>query len=217
MPEVTSPNSQSGRKIEIRLAARSLAPRVLSALVTLGYTFSETTKAELAKQEISRIWLADETRLDEIPDADGAADARILLITSPRRYAGSDRRILAQTVRPGDLSSVYAMLQTTLEDTPRRTPRVQTKLSARCLRAEHRSSGAVLSLSEGGCLFRTGARLRSGAHVDLQFALPQYGLVSTPAECRYVRSGDVGFEFADAPSDVRNSIAHYVTTRLASI
>jgi hypothetical protein len=217
MPEVTSPNSPVSREIEIRLTSRSLEPRVLSALVTLGYTFGETTKSDRAKKAATRIWLADETRLNEIPTEDTAADARILLITSPRRYAGEDRRILAQTVRPADLSSVYSMLQTALEDTPRRTPRVPTKLSARCLRADSRSSGAVLSLSEGGCLFRTGDPMRSGAQVDLQFALPRYGLVSTPAECRYVRSGDAGLEFSDAPSDVRNSIAHYVTARLASI
>jgi hypothetical protein len=55
-----------------------------------------------------------------------------------------------------------------------------------------RSIGAVLSLSEGGCLLRTGERLRRGSKVDLQFALPEYGLVATKAECRYVRKGDAG-------------------------
>ena len=74
MPEVTSPNSPVGREIEIRLASRSLEPRVLSALVTLGYTFVETTESELAKEAAPRIWLADEARLAEIPTGDAAAE-----------------------------------------------------------------------------------------------------------------------------------------------
>ena len=107
------------------------------------------------------------------------------------------------------------MIQSALEHTPRKTPRVRTQLSARCIKADRRSIGAVLSLSEGGCLLRTGESLRKGTSIDLQFALPSYGLVSTPAQCRYVRKGDAGLEFSEPAPDIRHSIAHFVTARLA--
>jgi hypothetical protein len=73
----------------------------------------------------------------------------------------------------------------------------------------------VLSLSEGGCLLRTNEILKKGAKLDLQFALPEYGLVSTAAECRYVRRGDAGIEFKSPAPDIRQSIAYFVTRQLA--
>lgn len=206
------PNSAVGRKIDVRLTPRSLAPRVLAALKVLGYALREETDSNPSE---SGIWLVDETRLGELPDAESAPDARILLISSPRQNPHQDVRILAQAMRPARLSAVYSMIQSALEHTPRKTPRVRTQLSARCIRADRRSLGAVLSLSEGGCLLRTADSLRKGTHIDLQFALPEYGLVSTKAQCRYVRKGDAGMEFSAPAPDVRHSIAHYVTMQLA--
>jgi len=201
-----------GRKIEIRLTPRSLAPKVQPALQVLGYTLSEESASDASG---SGIWLVDDARLDEIPDRKTAPDARIILISSPRANPQDDSRILTRTARPASLSTVYSMIQSTLEHTPRKTPRVRTQLSARCIKADRRSIGAVLSLSEGGCLLRTGESLRKGARIDLQFALPAYGLVSTPAQCRYVRKGDAGMEFSEPPPDIRHSISSYVTARLA--
>jgi hypothetical protein len=206
------PDSPLGRNIETLLEPRSLAPRVLEALRALGYSLSEGAEPDLPS---SGIWLVDEARLPEVPDSEFASDARILLISSPRQKPLTDPRILAQTARPARLSGVYAMIQKALERNPRRNPRVRTKLSARFLRAERQSIGALLSLSEGGCLLRTGEPLKKGTRLGLQFALPEYGLVSTSAECRYVRSGDAGLEFNDPPTDIRQSIAHFVTQRLA--
>ncbi len=108
------------------------------------------------------------------------------------------------------------MIQRALEATPRRCPRVPTRLSARCIRSERRSIGAVLSLSEGGCLLRTSESLRKGVSLGVQFALPDYGLVSTRAVCRYTRMGDAGLAFTDPGPDVRHTIAHYITMQLAS-
>ncbi len=93
---------------------------------------------------------------------------------------------------------------------------MRTQLSARCSHGEQRSIGAVLSLSEGGCLLRSGERLSRGAKVCLQFALPSFGLISTQAECRYAREGDAGLAFSESGSDVRHTIAHFVTAQLAA-
>lgn len=209
----SAPDTAVSRKIHVRLTSRSLAAKVLPALQVLGYTLREGADSVASN---SGFWLVDETRLGELPDVKLAPDARILLITSPRRDPHEDTRILAQTSRPARLSAIYAMIQSAIEHKPRRTPRVRTQLSARCLRADRRSIGAVLSLSEGGCLLRTGDNLRKGTQVDLQFALPEYGLVSTPAQCRYVRKGDAGMEFSKPARDIRHSIAYFVTTQLAA-
>ena len=108
------------------------------------------------------------------------------------------------------------MIQSTIERTPRRMPRVRTRLSARCVRSERRTIGTMLSLSEGGCLLRTDDLLRKGSQVQLQFALPDYGLVSTRADCRYTHVGNAGLEFVEPPHDIRQSIGHFVTLQLAA-
>jgi hypothetical protein len=208
----SSPNSAIGREIDIRLTPRSLAPKVREALQVLGYTLRDEDDASGSN---SGFWLVDESRLAEVPDRQTAPDARILLISSSRWNRKEDSRILAQTDRPAGLSAIYSMIQSSLEHTPRMTPRIRTQLSARCIKVDRRSIGAVLSLSEGGCLLRTAESLRKGTNVDLQFALPAYGLVSTPAQCRYVRKGNAGLEFSEPAPDVLHSIAHFVTARLA--
>jgi hypothetical protein len=207
-----------GRRIGVRLSPKSLAPRVLDALRALGYTMVDFDAERLteANREACRLWLVDEERLPELPGPDEAADRRILSITSAGRSASADPRIFATTRRPARLGAVYEMIQSALESTPRSAPRVRTRLSARCIRGEQRSIGAVLSLSEGGCLLRSGERLDRGTRLSLQFALPAYGLVSTEAECRYAKEGDSGLAFADSSADVRHMISHYVTSQLAA-
>ena len=207
-----------GRRIGVRITPKSLAPRVLEALRALGYTMVDLDSERVSEQsrESCGLWLVDDERLAELPGPDKEPDRRILLIASARSAACEDSRIFASTRRPARLGSVYEMLQSALESTPRSAPRVRTQLSARCIRGEQRSLGAVLSLSEGGCLLRTGEKLSRGSKLDLQFALPNYGLISTHAECRYARESDAGLAFSDFASDVRHTIAHFVTSQLAA-
>ena len=214
-------DSPIGRKIETLLSPRSLAPRVYQALQALGYSIRseafECADGAISdpKLEHNGVWLVDENRLRELPGPGVAPHARILLISSSHRASSTDRRIIAQTPRPARLAPVYSMIQAAVEVRPRRTPRIQTNLSARCLRAKRQSTGAILSLSEGGCLLRTPVDLKKGLKVNLQFALPDYGLVSLSAECRYMRKGDAGLEFIDPAPDIRHSIAYFVTLQLA--
>ncbi|MFO0688549.1 MAG: PilZ domain-containing protein [Myxococcota bacterium] len=207
-----------GRRIGVRIGPRSLAPRVLEALRALGYTMVDLDSERLPEttRESCRLWLVDQERLPELPGPDEAADRRILLVASPRSGACEDPRIFATTRRPARLGAVYEMIQSALESTPRSAPRVRTQLSARCIRGDQRSIGAVLSLSEGGCLLRSGERLSRGTRVRLQFALPSFGLISTQAECRYARETDAGLAFSESGSDVRHTIAHFVTAQLAA-
>ncbi|MEZ4281565.1 MAG: PilZ domain-containing protein [Myxococcota bacterium] len=206
-----------GRRIGVRIAPKSLAPRVLEALRALGYAMIDldSERVPASTRDACGLWLVDEDRLPELPGPEETADRRILLIASARSEARADARVFATTRRPARLGPVYEMIQSALESTPRSAPRIRTQLSARCIRGEHRSIGAVLSLSEGGCLLRSGERIARGTRVDLQFALPSFGLISTRAECRYAREGDAGLAFSASGADVRHSIAHFVTARLA--
>ncbi len=213
MSGVSVPKSAHDRRIGLHVGERSIAPRVLDALGALGYVFLDD--ADEAADD-ARVRLVDADQLDRLPSPDDAPDLRLLVVASPRQHALDDPRVFAQTTRPGRLGSVFGMIQSALEKTPRRCPRIPTRLSARCIRSDRRSIGAVLSLSEGGCLLRTSEGLRKGAKLSLQFALPQYGLISTRAECRYVRRGDAGLAFADPTPDVRHTIAHFVTLQLAT-
>lgn len=207
-----------GRRIGVRITPKSLAPRVLDALRALGYTMIEldSDRWTQAARDGCGLWLVDDERLEELPDLEDTADRRILLIASARKVACTDPRIFASTRRPARLGAVYEMIQSALESTPRSAPRVRTQLSARCIQGEQRSIGAVLSLSEGGCLLRSGEKLSRGARLSLQFALPNYGLISTRAECRYARESDSGLAFSESSADVRHTIAHFVTSQLAS-
>lgn len=203
------------RRIGLRLTPRSLAPRVLPALEALGYSLHEAKEEQDEDFVEPSAWLVDETRMGEMPSLQDAPELRLLLFSAPKLRQPDDPRIVTNIPRPGRLSSIYSALQSVLEGVPRKTPRIPTQLSARCIRKDRREAGAVLSLSEGGCLLRTAQRIRRGTRVSLQFALPDYGLVSTRAECRYEQRGDSGMEFFDPPADVRHSIAHYVTMQLA--
>ena len=211
----TAPHDGSAhqRSVGLRLSERSVTPRVLEALRALGYVLVDDDAGDDCAR--AQVWLVDEERLGSLPQDAEEQDLRVLAIVSPDRHELVDPRVHAQTPRPGRLGAIYALIQSALERTPRRCPRIPTRLSARCLRADRRSMGAVLSLSEGGCLLRTGERLRKGAKLDLQFALPDYGLISTRAECRYLRRGDAGLAFERPTEDVRHTIAHFVTCQLA--
>lgn len=212
----TSSKTALDRRIGLCLSEQSLAPRVLEALRGLGYRFEANLAPDGEPHEDARVWLVDADRLLELPDVGEAPDLQLLMIASLRDADGQDPRVLMRAARPARLGIVYGMIQEALELTPRGTPRVPTRLSARCIRSDRRSIGAVLSLSEGGCLLRTSEALEEGCRVALQFALPAYGLISTRAECRYSRREGAGLAFTDVPPDVRHPIAHYVTQQLAT-
>jgi hypothetical protein len=212
MTTASTDGSVLDRQIGVRLTPQSLAPRVQSALQNLGYVLHD---AEPSETDFS-IWLVDEDRLAGFPDTSSDPDSRIVLITAPHGANPMDARIVGRTPRPGRLNPIYAMLQVALEKTPRRDPRVRTRLAARCIRADRRSIGSIISLSEGGCAVRTAERLRKGSTLEVQFALPDFGMISSIAECRYVRRGDAGLAFSNPSREMRHSISHFVTSKLAA-
>jgi len=205
------------RRIGVQIGRGSLAPHVDQAMHALGYDFYDAEEDLVyADRRSFPVWLADEERIDDLPSASARPRARILAISRSEAETSDDPRIVARLERPVRLTSLYETVQIHFERTPRRKPRVPTSLSARCIRDQGRSLGALLSLSEGGCLLRSDETLSEGDRVSLQFALPDYGLVCTEAECRYRVATDCGMAFAPPPEDVCQTIAHYVTLRLAT-
>jgi hypothetical protein len=193
-----------------------LAPRVQSALEHLGYDLDEFDTEEVDPP----IWLIDDDRLGEFRDAlegrrPARDSARLLVISASPDDDALDSRVIGRVSRPGRLGAIYSILQRVLEETPRKDPRIDTQLTARSIRADRRSIGAVVSLSEGGCRLQTDEPLRKGAELEIQFGLPDFGLISTTAECRYVRSGSVGLAFSKPSWETQCAISHFVTAKLA--
>ena len=215
----THVSSARDRRIGVRLTPRSVAPRVLSALRTLGYTLEVSPPDDTSDPELPSdrpgLWLIDSDRLHEIPNVSLAPDVSLLVFASPLQPRSVDPRVIGETTRPGQLSVVYELIQQALEQNPRRCPRITTRLAARCIRGDRRSNDSLVSLSEGGCLLRSNDALKHGSEVELQFALPDCGLISTPAECRYHKGSDIGLAFSDPTPDPRRSVANFVTLQLS--
>ena len=111
---------------------------------------------------------------------------------------------------------VYRLLREVLEDTPRTTPRVATHLNAHCSKNGREWKGAVLSLSENGCLLRSPEPLLLGSRIDLSFELPKAGAINLRAEVAYQLVPESGLIFlATLPND-RSAISDFVVNSISS-
>ncbi len=116
--------------------------------------------------------------------------------------------------RPAGLHELYRLLQQVLEEVPRSTPRVPTHIAARLSHDGREWRGAVLSLSENGCLLRSPEPLLLGERLDISFELPRTGTVQLTTEVAYQLVPDAGLIFLrTAPSD-RQAISSFVTSTL---
>ena len=190
-----------------------------AALEGLGYeVVSAITQGRLSDAHWSpSIRLVDEAHYAKLPTIAKDPTTPIILIVGPRPRDIADNRIVGRARRPGRLADLYPILQESLETIPRRTARVATQLSARCIRNDHRWVGNIVSLSEGGCLFRSDAPCNEGETLNLQLALPHTGIVTSRAECRHRHEGELGLTFRGATREIRGAIDHFVTSRLAGL
>jgi hypothetical protein len=159
----------------------------------------------------------DERRLDEIREDAGLSEVPIIVLSGRRGVTGADPRIVGAIARPAGLHEIYRLIQQTVEDTPRSTPRVATHLPARCRRGDREWRGAVLSLSESGCLLRTPEPLALGSQIDISFDLPRSGTIETQAEPAYQLVPDTGLIFHRTPAASREAILSFVEEALAVI
>lgn len=201
------------------MGPRAFAPRARAALEGLGYrvvsAFAMGRFDDLSWRPTLR--LVDERQYSKIPSEAQDPNTPVILMTGIRPLTIKDGRIVGGVSRPAELRDLYPLIQRAMEPTPRSVPRVRTQLAARCIRSDQRFAGNVVSLSEGGCLFRSRQTIERGAQMNLQFALPSGGgIVSARAECVHEGADGAGLRFTTAPSEVRRHIAQFVSQRLAT-
>ncbi|MGH0034572.1 MAG: PilZ domain-containing protein [Myxococcota bacterium] len=192
-------------------------PRARNELRALGYDLvsGSTSSWDSNDAEHTALRVVDERYLDRVPTVEEDRRTPLALLTGARPLDIEDPRIVGRVRRPADTLSLYPLFQQALEEHPRKVPRVPTQLPARCIREDRRWPGAVLSLSEGGCLLRTSESLETGLRFNLQFAIPGGQLVTARARCVYSSDESAGLSFCQ-PSDVDlRMIRGYVSERLA--
>jgi hypothetical protein len=213
-------NSGPGHRIiHSHTRPRAMSPKTRRALQTLGYSIIPGADGTASSGDALKpsLRLIDERQLVSAPSANEDPNTPIVLLTSSRPAACEDRRIVDRIQRPAQLRDLFGSFQSALEIHPRRVPRVATQLPARCIRSDRRWPGAVVSLSEGGCLIRTSEPFAHGAQMNLQFALPEQGIVSARAECLYQRENELGLAFSKPSERNRRVIDDFVATRLAGL
>jgi hypothetical protein len=179
--------------------------------------FSPETLSELRASEPSLtvdLFLIDDRRLDEVDtaeEADAETAVPIVLLTGKQGASGADPRVVGAVKRPAGLHDLYRLLQQVFEDTPRSTPRVATRLLARCAEGDRSWESRVLSLSENGCLLRSPEAIALGQRIQLEFSLPGSGQVCLEAEATYQLLPDVGLVFNAVPPARRKTLERFVT------
>lgn len=211
------------RKLPNRLlvthaAPEAFAPLARNILAKLGYRIvdPEDFPAVAAELGLERPHLrfVDERSLADAGDEEDPP-VPIVVLCGRHGVTGADPRIVGAIRRPAGLHEIYRLVQQVLEDTPRSTPRVPTHLAARCQSEGREWRGAVLSLSENGCLLRSSEPLLLGSRIALGFELPRSGKLELDAEIAYQLVPDMGVVFNATSPSVREAIGAYVASALA--
>jgi hypothetical protein len=186
-------------------------------LAKLGYALVTPEEfpacAESMGRDVPDLRIVDERSLAEVPE-DGFPSVPIIVLTGRHGATGADSRIVGAIRRPAGLHELYRLAQEILEDAPRSTPRIPTHFRARCRRDGKEWPGAVLSLSESGCLLRSSEPQMLGARFNLSFTLPRTGTLDLEAEVTYQLLPDLGMTFhATSPSE-REAISNFIDQAL---
>jgi hypothetical protein len=182
-------------------------------LARLGYALLTPDEFDAARESLGRdlpdLRIVDERSLAELPE-DGFPAIPLVVLTGRHGVTGADPRIAGAIRRPAGLHELYRISQEILEDTPRSTPRIHTHLNALCSSQGKEWTGAVLSLSQSGCLLRSSEPQMLGATLNISFTLPHSGRLSLDAEVSYQLLPDLGMTFhATSPAD-RKAIGDFV-------
>lgn len=211
-------NRPKRTRIASYVGPRAFARQTDASLAGLGY-FVVPAFAMGRFDDISwlpSLRLVDERHYERIPSFESDPKTPVILLTGARPKEIEDPRIVGRVPRPAELAELYPLIQRALEPTPRSAARVETRLSARCIRADRRHVGSVTSLSERGCLFRSHRPIDSGSGMNLQLALPGSGIISMRAVCVRRHDGAAGLVFANPSLNARRSIGGFVNGLLAT-
>lgn len=208
------------RRLIVSLARpTAFVPLARAILGRMGYAIvplEEWQASPALAQSEPLLALVDDRSFAQLPMGDPFARLPILLLTGRDAARIDDRRVLGAISQPAGLHELYRLLQQVLEPQPRGSLRVPTNLPARMRDGEHEWTGAVLSLSENGCLLRTPEPVPLGSAVEIAFELPRVGRIETRAEASYQLIPDFGLVFQSTPAASRHAIRSFVEEHLAA-
>ncbi|MBW2401413.1 MAG: PilZ domain-containing protein [Deltaproteobacteria bacterium] len=204
--------SESTSRIILAHAGReAFSDMSRSILSRLGYLIVRPEEFDDCAESLGRdrpdLRIVDERSIAEIPD-DAYSTVPIIVLTGSHGVSGADPRIVA------GMHELYRVIQEVLEDAPRSTPRLPVHLKAHCSRDGCDWTGAVLSLSEGGCLLRSTAPQNLGVTFTLRFSLPRTGPLVLDAEVTYQLVPDLGLTFQSTSPTDRESITNFIQRSL---
>ena len=196
------------RTIVSHVAPESFAPGVCRALGTLGYGIVAAGEAPTSPE----LQIVNEESLEQI-GSEASLQAPIVVLTQDpdRRRWGPHVAALSPPVSFRDL---YVLLQILIETTPRADPRVTTMCPARCTYADEACFGAVMSISEGGCLFRCYREPPDESETEVLFALPPNHRIEVRAHTARRVANLIALRFLDTSPDIRSAIGSYVMDEL---
>ena len=201
-------------------APEAYAPMARAILAKLGYQIIEPDEWPAVAAELGlerpHLRLVDERTLADV-ELEEDPPVPVVVLCGRHGVSGMDPRIVGAIRRPAGLHEIYRLVQQVLEDTPRSTPRVPTHLAARCRRDGREWRGAVLSLSENGCLLRSPETLLLGSRIALGFELPRSGPIELDAEIAYQLVPDLGVVFNATSPGVREAIGGYIAAALVDL
>lgn len=195
------------RRIEVRVPSRDFADGVWTALEELGY---ELVPAHASVQTPDMRFVAS----GHLSRLSADATEPVILFGGGRGLDRDDPRVAGFVRPPAGLLQLYFVLQYTLEVHSRAAPRIPASLPARSHRGGAVIPGAILSLSERGCLLRSTESLPGEGSLRLQFALPDEGLVYTKARPCYQAGNEIGLAFENLAENSRSAISEFVTRSL---
>lgn len=207
----------SGKVIASYVSPHAYAPRTRAALVGLGYrVIVAATRGRFGDDEWKPdLRIVDDRHFGKLPAENYLPRTPVIVLGGSRSRQWRDGRVVGEVPRPAALCDLYPLVQEALEETPRRAARAPTELPARCAQADQRWMGAIVWLSEGGCLFRTSADLTPDTDFNLLFPLPRGRMVHTRARVKNRVDDQVGIAFHDPPESSRRAISDFVAERLA--
>jgi len=193
-------------------------PRTRAALAGLGYRIVPASTMGRFDDDSWKpdLRIVDERHFDKLPAENYLPRTPIIVLTATGRKTWRDPRVVGQVRRPASLTAIYPLIQTALEDHPRGNARTMTQIPARCTRVDRRWMGAIVSLSAGGCLFKTRSEMQPGLELNMLFPLPRDRMVYTRARVLRRVGGSIGMQFSDPPEASRQAIGDFVAERLAA-
>jgi hypothetical protein len=208
------------RRLVVSLARPSAyVPLARAILGRIGYAIVPLEEwqgfPDLARREPA-LCLVDERMLAELPAEPPFDRLPVLLLSGRDAREHHDRRVIGAISQPAGLHELYRVLQQVLEPCPRGALRVPTNLQATMRGVDREWVGAMLSLSENGCLLRTPEPVPLGSQLELSFELPRSVRIETRAEASYQLNPDLGLVFQSTPAASREAIRSFVEQHLAA-